>query len=364
MTRVVVVGATGNVGSRVIEALRHRSVEDIVGVARRVQSDAGPSSSNNVSWVSCDIAGRDAQRRLTEVFDNADAVVHLGWQIQPGRNLSQLERANVGGSRNVAAAVVAAGVPALVYASSVGAYSAGPKDRQVDESWPTDGTPTSTYARQKAAVERILDDVESQHPTLRIVRFRPGLIFQNRAASEIARYFLGPFLPLSALRRRLIPLVPAFPRLAFQAVHTEDVGRAFAAAVSDESISGAFNLAAEPVLDAAALGAALQARPVPVPFAALRAGADLAFRARLIPTDAGWLDMAAAVPLMSTERARAELGWSPRHSSTEALLELLDGMNSGAGAPTPPLRPAPGVLGRISEAARVAVLGGPGRQNP
>ncbi len=61
------------------------------------------------------------------------------------------------------AAVAAAGVPALVYASSVGAYSPGPKDQPVDESWPTDGVASSFYSRHKVAVERNLDRFEDEH---------------------------------------------------------------------------------------------------------------------------------------------------------------------------------------------------------
>ena len=34
-------------------------------------------------------------------------------------------------------------------------------------------------------VERMLDEVESDHPTLRVVRLRPGLIFQRAAGTEI-----------------------------------------------------------------------------------------------------------------------------------------------------------------------------------
>ena len=33
---------------------------------------------------------------------------------------------------------------------------------------------------------------------------------------------------------------------------------------------------------------------------------------------------------MDTTRARRELGWQPRHSAQETLLELLDGMRDGA----------------------------------
>ena len=58
-------------------------------------------------------------------------------------------------------------MPALVYASSVGAYSPGPKDRAVDESWPTGGIQTSFYSRHKAEVERLLDVFETEHADVR-----------------------------------------------------------------------------------------------------------------------------------------------------------------------------------------------------
>jgi nucleoside-diphosphate-sugar epimerase len=314
--------------------------------------------------VRVDIGDPRAAAQLAEVFRGADAVIHLAWQIQPGRDIDQLERTNVVGSRNVFDAALAAGVPALLYASSVGAYSPGPKDRRVDESWATNGIPTSTYARHKAAVERMLDEVESEHPTLRVVRFRPGLIFQRDAGSEIARYFLGPYLPLSLLHERMIPAVPTFSRLGFQAVHADDVGRAFALAVTNSSASGAFNLAAEPAFDAASLARTLGARRVPVPFSALRLGADLAFRARLTPTDAGWVDMAAAVPMMSTERARTQLGWSPATSADDALRELLAGMRDGSGRPTPPLHRDASLTARVGQAVRTTIHGGPGAEDP
>src|SRR4051794_9646374 len=174
MVRVVVVGASGNVGARVVEHLLRRGVDDVVGVARRP-----PTDDRGLTWVSCDIGSPTTTDTLRGVFQGADAVVHLAWQIQPGRDIDRQERTNVVGSRQVIDAVVAAGVPALIYASSVGAYSPGPKDRPVDESWPTDGTPSSTYARHKAVVERMLDDLEHDHPHIRVVRFRPGLIFQR-----------------------------------------------------------------------------------------------------------------------------------------------------------------------------------------
>src|SRR3712207_9145883 len=84
------------------------------------------------------------------------------------------------------------------------ASSPGSKDRRVDESWPTDGIETSFYSRHKAATERLLDDAEKRYPDLRSVRLRPGLIFMREAASEIRRFFAGPFLPNPLVDRKSV----------------------------------------------------------------------------------------------------------------------------------------------------------------
>src|SRR5436190_2644755 len=349
--RVVVLGATGNVGTSVLHALgQGPGVEDIVGVARRAPSTRIPG----VRWETADVVRDD----LVPLLRGASTVIHLAWLIQPSRDRAATRAVNVGGSARVLRAVAEAGVPALVYASSVGAYSPGPKDRRVDEGWPTGGIETSFYSRHKAAVERILDGFEQDNPDTRVVRLRPGLIFKRDAATEIRRYFAGAFVPGALVRPALIPIVPAVDRLRFQAVHSLDVGEAYALAVTRD-VRGAFNIAAEPVLDPDELGRILHARPVRVPAKALRLAVDATWRLHLQPTPPGWVDMALAVPLLDTTRAREELGWQPRHSSADALLELLGGMRDAAGAETPPLSPSTSGPLRVRE-----VLTGVGRENP
>src|SRR5690606_26198321 len=135
----------------------------------------------------------------------------------------------------------------LVYASSVGSYAPGPKDRFVDESWPATGVPGSTYSRHKALVEAMLNRLERDRPALRVVRMRPGLIFQRSASAEIARYFAGPFLPRTLLGFALdqpgrLPVVPAHPALRLPAVHADDVADAYARAILGGA-RGPFNAA-------------------------------------------------------------------------------------------------------------------------
>ena len=327
--RVVVLGATGNVGTSLLSVLAaDPEVESVLGLARQLPQLQMPK----VEWAAADIA-RD---ELVPHFRGADAVVHLAWAIQPSRDLDTLWWINVHGSERAFRAVAEAGVPALVYASSVGAYSPGPKDRFIDERWPTNGVRTSFYARHKAEVERRLDRFEQEHPEVRSVRLRPALIFKRESAEEQRRLFAGRLFPHALARPSLLRFVPEIPRLRFQAVHSADVGEAYALAVKGD-VRGAFNVAADPVLDPAGLARLLGARTVRVPASLARAAAWLSWRLHLQPSPEGWLDVALAVPLLDASRARTELGWEPRHGADDAFLELLAGIREGARLPTPPL---------------------------
>jgi UDP-glucose 4-epimerase len=330
--RVAITGATGNVGTSLIEALAEDPrVTEIVGIARRRPAWSPPKT----SWVTADVAKDDLVLHLA----GADAVVHLAWLFQPMRDETVTWRANVIGSSRVFRAAALAGVRMLVHASSVAAYSPGPKDRPVDESWPTDGWPTAAYAREKAYVERVLDALEEEYPGIRVVRIRPGFIFKTTSASQQRRLFAGPLLPGSLIRR--IPVFPDFPGLRFQALHSADAAEAYRLALHTP-VRGAFNIAAEPIADAAVLGELLGARVVRVPLPAVRGVLRAAYRLRAVPVAPGLLEVLLRAPVMDCSHARDELGWEPQRSATDALRTFVDGLEEQAGMPTPPLDPESG----------------------
>jgi len=320
----VVTGATGNVGTSVLPALAADDrVTSIVGVARRLPSSS--SWTPKVEWISADVAVDP----LEPIVSGADAVIHLSWLIQPSRDVRAMWATNVVGTRRVADAVARTGTAVLVAASSIGAYSPAPRGLTVDESWPTDGTPESSYSWQKALEERTLDLLESRHPECRVVRVRPALIFKREAARHVRNLFLGSLVP-----RRLLPVDAALAAvmrlpIAFQVVHADDVARAIVRAVMSDA-RGAFNLAAPGVIGRASDAGDQLAR-----LAKPLVGA--AWRARLVPVDPGWLTLAASVPLMSTDRARDELSWTPTMGAKAVVRELLEGLHDDAAAPTPPL---------------------------
>jgi nucleoside-diphosphate-sugar epimerase len=339
--RVLITGATGNVGTSLVERLgADDEVTEIIGVARRPTTWRPPKT----SWVRADVARDD----LEPIVRGVDAVVHLAWIFQPTHDPTTTWDNNVRGSRRVFEAVAAAGVPTLVHASSVGAYSPGSSDVRVDESWPTHAVPTAGYGREKSYVERLLDVFERDQPDTRVVRLRPGFIFKRSSAEGQRRLFAGPLLPNALVQRKLIPVVPDLPGLRFQALHSCDAAEAYRLAVHAD-VRGAFNVASEPIVDAQTLGQLLGARPVPMPAWPARLAVDLLWRLHLVPASPHLLDLFLSLPIMDISRAHDELGWRPTVDALEALGEVIDGMRDGAGGATPPLAPETGGPLRVQE---------------
>jgi nucleoside-diphosphate-sugar epimerase len=333
--RVVIIGASGNIGTATIEAMLEQStVTQIVAVARRLPDIDGRSDSARVEWHPADV-GHDA---LDSLLEGADAVVNLAWLFQPSHRPEQTWDNNVIGAARLLEAVERSGVRALIVSSSIAAYSPRTNTEAVDESWPTHGASSAAYSREKAYVERLLDGFEARVPACRVVRMRPAFVFQARAASQQRRLFAGPLVPGSLVRPDLLPVLPVPAGLLLQTVHASDIGRAFATA-ADSDVSGAFNLCADELLDADGLAALFDARAVVLPPAVVKAALRAAWTVHALPAAPDLFDALMRLPVMSNERARTELRWSPRVSAADALRDFLAGLRSGAGYATPPLSP-------------------------
>jgi UDP-glucose 4-epimerase len=341
--RVAVTGATGNVGTALLRRLADpdAGVAEVRGLARRQPPSVAPY--DGVRWFSADLGDPAAESVLADFLDGVDAVVHLAWALLPDREPEVLHRTNVEGTRRVlAAAGAAAGVRHVVHMSSLGTYAAGAAHEPVGEDWPTTGIPSSTYSRQKAECEQELRRFANRHPETTVAVTRPTLVLQPDAASEIGRYFLGPVLfplaravpaPVVGAVTRLVPLpIPGSLRVTF--VHADDVADAIAR-ILDRRASGPFNLAGDPTFDADGLARALGGRRVPVPAAVLRAGMQLAFEARLLQIEPGWLDLALGTPPLSSARARSLLGWRSTHHGGQLLRQFVAALTRGEGGEGP-----------------------------
>ncbi len=155
---IVVTGATGHIGN----VLVRRLVEEGVNVRAVVLpfEDAYPLEGLPVEIVPGDV--RDVGS-LVMAFQGADAVFHLAGMISilPGID-ERLYQVNVEGTRNVIEACFRTGVKRLVYVSSIHALREPPRGTIIDESAPFDpDNVLGYYARTKAmATLEVLEGVE------------------------------------------------------------------------------------------------------------------------------------------------------------------------------------------------------------
>jgi dihydroflavonol-4-reductase len=164
---VAVTGASGHVGGNLVRALLAQGRKVRV-LARR---DRRALAGLDVEFVEGDLFDEASLARLV---DGAETVFHLAARISiVGPEGGLVERTNVLGPRNVAAACLDAGVKRLVHTSSIHAFSTHPNSEVVDENRAFAlGRGHMDYDRSKArgtleilaAVERGLDAV-IVHPT-------------------------------------------------------------------------------------------------------------------------------------------------------------------------------------------------------
>ena len=194
--RVAVTGASGFIGRHLVEHLAARGTE-VVAVRR-------PFDPTTAAATRC---------------DGADAVVHLAGVVSALREQDYIA-ANVDGTRAVAEAARAAGVP-LIHISSLAA--AGPAPPRAPRSEDDPPAPINAYGRSKLAGERAVALVDG----LRWTTLRPGVVYGPRDRA---------LLPLFKLARRgLMPLVGRADA-AYTFIHVRDLVRAIAAAVERPAV--------------------------------------------------------------------------------------------------------------------------------
>ena len=323
---IAITGPTGEIGKAVVAALeRSREVSAILGMARR-PFDPGAHGWKKVAYRRGDVLDHDA---VQELVCNADVVVHLAFMIMGGAKESR--EVNLVGSRNVFEATVAADVKRLVYASSVAAYGFhGENPQPLTEEVPARGTAAHYYSAQKAEVEELLAATLAGANTAGFL-FRPCIVAGPQAPllidslpyTQISERLPGPVLSLLDGVPILKPVLPD-PGVPFQLVHHDDVASAMRAAALGRGAPGVYNLAGAGELTVKQLAEELGWYSIPVPELAVDAAAQMISRLGFLPAQAQWIAAFREPVIMSTAKARRELGWRPRHDALETLRETID----------------------------------------
>jgi len=176
--RIVVTGALGHIGSRLIRELATACPGAAIVMIDNLATERYASlydlpASGQYEFIEADILTAD----LPALFAGADAVIHLAALTNPAardQSPASMERVNVVGTERVARACLASG-SALLFPSTTSVYGA-PDGVVAEDCAPGDLRPQSPYAGWKLQSEEFLRAL-GRRESLRFVIFRMGTIF-------------------------------------------------------------------------------------------------------------------------------------------------------------------------------------------
>ncbi len=296
--RILVTGAAGYLGHQLGNRLAAAGY-DVLGVDVRTRDD--------VDFELRHLDVRDPALGDLLVEEGITHVAHLASVLQASADRARDFDIDVGGTRNVLAACVRAGVGHLVVTSSGAAYGYhADNPAWIDEDDPLRGNPEFAYADHKRQVEELLAAYRRDHPQLRQLVLRPGTVLGAGTDNQITALFTGRVV--LGLRGSSSPFV---------LVWDHDVLDVLERGIVEER-SGTFNLAGDGALTVAEIAARLGKPLLRLPVWLVRAGLRVQrWRGRPVgPEQVAFLQHR---PVLSNRRLKEEFGHVPRMTTVEVL---------------------------------------------
>ena len=309
--RILVTGGVGYIGGTVARALAQQGhdvvVYDNLCHATRALLPAG------VKFVQGDVADRSGLEKL--LSSGFDGVMHFAALIEAGESMLKPElyfRNNTAATLSLLEAMISTGVHRLVFSSTAAVYGE-PDVTPIPEDAPL--RPTNPYGESKLLVEKMLSWVYRVHG-LRYASLRyfnvAGAMGGRGEAHEPESHLIPLVLDVALGRREKIKIYgDDYPTpdgtCIRDYIHVEDLAHAHLLAFEALATRGPliYNLgngAGFSVLAVIESARRVTGRPIPVEIVPRRAGDP-------------------AILIASSEKIARELGWKPRHSNLDEIIE-------------------------------------------
>jgi 2-alkyl-3-oxoalkanoate reductase len=332
--RVLVTGATGFLGGRLVERLSSEglTVRATTRLMSRVRALPG------IEWVQCDLGNADELRRA---LAGIDTVFHCAALAGAPGSLEEYEEANVNGTVRLAGLAAESGARTLVYLSSLSVYGMPPDGNgNLDETAPYDerAVDRGVYTQSKLAADRALLSTAGGNGSPRVVVLRAGTIYGPGEKLPVGRLELG--------RLGGRPIVAGGERVPMPLTHVDNLIDAMRAAAETEGPSPrVYNVVDSAKTDQGEISRTLRritgerVRPLFLPYGlvwTLMLGVDVLTLARRhkLGTARFRLKRTLADMRFDCASARAELGWQPRVSLEEGLAQVLEASSPRSTSPT------------------------------
>ena len=303
---VLVTGGSGYFGSVLTELALARGDE-----VRVFDLNPPAPSLAGADFVAGDVRDRAAIRAACA---GIDVVFHNVAQVPLAKDRALFDEVNVGGTANVLVAARDAGVAKVVHTSSSAVFGI-PEHNPVTEDSPC--RPLEAYGRAKLRAELLCHDAIAAGLDVTIVRPRTVLGHGRLGLMALLFEFVADGAPVFLLGRG---------DNRYQLVHANDLADACLRA-GDRPTPSVYNVGAlefatmretlQALVDHAQTGSRLRSLPVAPARFAMRALASL----DLVPfAPYHWLLYSESL-YFDVTKARAELGWEPRHSNASMVIE-------------------------------------------
>jgi len=326
--RAFLTGGTGFIGGHVARKLRERG-DEVVALVRSPDK-AGDLRGLGCELVEGDLSSDDAIRLGVQ---GADAAFHVGAIYKvgiPKKDAPQLHDANVRGTERVLDAAIEAGVPRIVYVSTVNCFG-NTRGQVVDESYERpDRDWLSVYDETKFKAHEVAEDRIAKGAPIVIVQ--PGGVYGPNDHSEV-----GNMIDQAA--RGKLP-AKMFPDMGMMLTHVEDIAAGILLAHDKGQVGESYVLSGERVTMGELVDrvAAIAGRKPPrftMPAAVLKASAPLG---PVIGPAMGFAPNLKELIRVSNgvtywakdDKARRDLGFAPRDLD-EGLRQTVE---AGATAPS------------------------------
>jgi UDP-glucose 4-epimerase len=258
--------------------------------------------------------------------------LHLAWQFNPLHDRRRQREVDVQGSLNLLRAAAAVGMKRVVYCGSTTAY-VNPRNPG-EEPWLSEttkpsGTPRYLCSYHKAEIDRVVQGFQEQHPEMQVTLLRGAIVLGPHTQNIVPKMLDWPW--------------PRFPWMfqvrgtdpPFQFLSEEDMSAILLHAVKAQA-GGIFNCAGDGTIRYSDVVRASGKQPWALPAAFLYPLTNLFWNLRLSPFPAGILDLIRYPWVADTTRLKTVFGYTPQHTSRQALEAFLAARSAqGRNPPAP-----------------------------
>jgi nucleoside-diphosphate-sugar epimerase len=317
MSKILITGANGFIGTAVCKRLRQSRIHMLTGTTRASYPRVGPEC---IPMYHIPEIGPDTD--WSHAILGADSVIHLAARVHVMKDrsadpLAAFRRVNTDGSRALAAQAAAAGVKRFIFISTVKVAGENSPEGGFTESDPVG--PEDAYSISKWEAEQALTEI-AQKTGMEVVILRPPLVYGPGVGGNFFKLLKviqnGVPLPLNAVQNKrsliyvgnladAITLTVESPGAANQTFFVSDVE-----AVSTPNLIKKIStiLGKKP-------------RLINFPLSVLKFVGALTGKSMAVSRLLGSL-------IVNTRHIEAQLNWRPPHSMERGLKETVDWFNT------------------------------------